>query len=482
MTTARLTVFLGLAAVAAAFPARAYEANGWPVVVQQKDATGKTQTWSGAGPFLFSDQAPAPDAGTAVGFRPFYARITGGGKVQTDILFPLYLHRKYPDHYKWSILELINGEGVDASVTQAGGPKDKHFDIWPFYFSHETDDPVDTYHALLPIFGTMKYRLGFDRLSWVLFPVYVQAVKRETTTTYAPWPILRFVKGEANGFAVWPLIGITKGPGPARHNFYLWPLIWDNVLEPAPSAPDGSAPGTEVGFLPFYTRETAPGYVSVNYLWPFFGHSERTIPYRYSEERYLWPFFVQGRGDDRLVDRWGPFFTHSNIKGTDSRWIGWPFWHRTEFADDDIEQRKTQFFYFVYWSLEESSVSRPRAPHAYKTHYWPLLSVWDNGAGSRQAEFPSVFEVFFPDNPDMREVWTPLFTLYRYDHKPTGETRTSLLWNALTWRRDATDGLVEFHVGPLLGMRRTPSGNSWTILGFDFGPKPGNNTQGIIMK
>ncbi len=119
---------------------------------------------AGPAPFFFSDQAPAPDAGTAVGFRPFYARITGGGKVQTDILFPLYLYRKYPDHYKWTILELINGEGVDSSVTRAGGPKDKHFDIWPFYFSHETDDPVDTYHALFPIVGTMKYRLGFDRL------------------------------------------------------------------------------------------------------------------------------------------------------------------------------------------------------------------------------------------------------------------------------------------------------------------------------
>ena len=39
------------------------------------------------------------------------------------------------------------------------------------------------------------------------------------------------------------------------------------------------------------------------------------------------------------MNRWGPFFTHSNIKGTDSRWIGWPFWHRTEFADDDIAQK-----------------------------------------------------------------------------------------------------------------------------------------------
>ena len=122
------------------------------------------------------------------------------------------------------------------------------------------------------------------------------------------------------------------------------------------------------------------------------------------------------------------------------------------------------------------SVSRPRAAPAYKRHFWPLLSVWDNGAGSRQVQFPSPLEVFFPDNPDMRESWTPLFSIYRYDHEPTGETRHSLLWSAVTWRRNKTEGLVEFHVGPLVGMRKQPSGEAWTFLGFDFGGKLNKDT------
>ena len=72
---------------------------------------------------------------------------------------------------------------------------------------------MDTYHALFPIYGTMKYRLGFDRLSWALFPLYVESVKKDTTTTYVPWPILRFIRGEENGFAIWPLFGSSDGPG-----------------------------------------------------------------------------------------------------------------------------------------------------------------------------------------------------------------------------------------------------------------------------
>ena len=471
MTFARLTATLGLAAVALAIRAEGYELNAWPAYVAQKDPGGQTLTWTGAGPFLFATQAPAPDAGTAEGFRPFYVKVTGDGSVKTDILYPLFYYRQYPDSYKWSILELINREGVDSSATKAGGPEDKHFDIWPFYFSHVTGDPVDDYHAVMPIAGTIKYRLGYDRLSWVLFPLYVDAVKRHTETTYTPWPIIRFIKGERNGFAIWPLFGSTKGPGPARNSFYLWPFIWNNVLEPAPEAPPGAAPGTEFGVLPFYTRETAPGLISENYLWPFFGYTDRTIPYRYSERRYFWPFLVQGRGDDRVLDRWGPIYTYSNTKGTDSTWVAWPFWHQKRWVDDDISQHKTQFFYFLYWSLYQTSVSRPALAPAYKRHVWPLVSIWDNGAGSRQVQVPSLFEVFFPDNPDMRETWSPIFSVYRYDRQPTGETRHSILWSALTWRHSPSGGLAEFHVGPLLGMRRTAEGDSWTILGFDFGGK-----------
>jgi hypothetical protein len=221
--------------------------------------------------------------------------------------------------------------------------------------------------------------------------------------------------------------------------------------------------------LPLFTRATAPGFVDENFVWPFFGFTERTSPYRYSEQRYLWPFFVQGRGDDRYVNRWGPFYTHSVVKGNDSTWIGWPIWHVTTFADDDVQEKKTQLFYFVYWDLDESSLSRPSLAHAYKRHLWPLFSAWDNGAGSRQFQLPSPLEVFFPSNPDIRETWAPFFSIFRYDHRPTGESRTSLLWNAVTWRKDAGEGLVEFHVGPILGMVRNPAGDKWTILGFDFG-------------
>jgi hypothetical protein len=472
MTFAKLTAFLGLAAAAAPFRAQADEVNAWPVYVLREDPLGNTESWSSLGPLLFSGPTPGPDAGHSSGFRPFYVEVVGSESVRTDVLYPLFFYRRYPDgSFKWSIFELINHEGIPERISRAGGPTDRHFDVWPVYFSHETGDPIDTYHALLPIYGSIKYRLTFDRLSWVLFPIFVESLKKGTHTTYTPWPIVRVMTGSTNGFAIWPLFGASKGPGTARHFYCLWPLIWDNTLEVPPDSPEGTAPATEVGFLPFYTRERSPEAVSENYAWPFFGYTERTSPYRYSERRYFWPFLVHGHGTDRVVDRWGPFFTHSNIKGTDSTWIGWPFWHRTQWDDGDIHQSKTQFFYFLYWSLDQTSVPHPSVAPAYKRHIWPLVSIWDNGAGSRQVQILSPTEVFFPDNQDMRESWSPLFAIYRFDRRPTGESRTSLLWDAVTWRHDSHDRLAEFHLGPVLGMRRLPSGPRWRILGFDFGDK-----------
>jgi hypothetical protein len=475
MRSARFTAFAGLVAAAAAFRASADETNYWPFYVMREDPAAHTQSWSSLGPLFFSGPGPGPEATHSEGFRPVYVRFVEWDKVTTDVLYPLFFYRQYSDSYKWSVFQLINHEGMNADAAKEGGPKDQHFDVWPFYFSRVTDQPSDSYHAVFPLYGSVKGFLGYERLTWILFPVFVESVKKGTHTTYLPWPILRVMGGASKGFAAWPLVYMTQGPGPARTNYFLWPFVWDNTLEPPVDSPPGTTPGTEFGVLPLFTRETAPGYVSENFAWPFFGFTERTIPYRYSERRYFWPFFVQGKGDtpgqERLVDRWGPFYSYSYNQGTDSTWIGWPFWHRKTWVDGDIHQAKTQFFYFLYWSQDQTSVSRPSLAPAYKRHFWPFVSIWDNGAGRRQLEAPSLTEVFFPDNPDMRSSWSPLFTLFRYDRQPTGDTRSSLLWDAVTWRRTAKDGLVEFHLGPVVGMRRRPEGARWSILGFDFGPK-----------
>jgi hypothetical protein len=99
----------------------------------------------------------------------------------------------------------------------------------------------------------------------------------------------------------------------------------------------------------------------------------------------------------------------------------------------------------------------------------------------------SPFDVFFPDNDNVRESWTPLFSIFRFDQRAPDDRRWSLLWRAVTWRRDSSG--KEFHLGPvfsvesradqgrvaigngILGWKRDPGDKGWHVFWFDFRSK-----------
>jgi hypothetical protein len=119
-------------------------------------------------------------------------------------------------------------------------------------------------------------------------------------------------------------------------------------------------------------------------------------------------------------------------------------------------------------------------------HVWPFYSSWDNGAGRRQFQALSPFEVFFPGNEKVRNAWTPLVALVRHDERAPGDARTALLWNFVTWERHAAEARREFHVGPLFststvgdekrvavgnglfGFRRDTADSGWRMFWLDF--------------
>lgn len=471
MPVFRPLVLLGLIAVLCRCLG-AEEQNFWPVKVSQLDDWGRTESWQGAGPFLFLK--PTAEAGQVSGFRPFFVKWTDAAHHtrKATSLYPLFDYRTDAEtFYSWSIFQLINFSGpyghAKPGRNLTGEPVG--FDVWPFYFSRNTGDPRTSYHAVFPIAGTIKNRFGYDRISWFLFPFTAEFEKRNATTTTVPWPIIRVTRGAEQGFAIWPLFGWRERPDVFANHYVLWPLIWNNTRFPNEDAPAGTPPFHQVGFLPFYTRDQGPGLINENFVWPFFGYTDRSGPVKYHETRYLWPFFVQGRGADHYVNRWGPFYTHSVVKGVDKRWVMWPIFREANWTDDGIvAQRKTQVFYFLYWSLDQRSARNPNVAPAHKTHLWPLYSDWDNGAGRRQFQFLSPFEVFFPTNEKWRETWTPFFTLYRYDQRAPDSQRHDVLWGLVTWRREPDRR--EFHLGPLLsvesrtGRGRVAIGNG--LLGF----------------
>jgi len=97
-----------------------------------------------------------------------------------------------------------------------------------------------------------------------------------------------------------------------------------------------------------------------------------------------------------------------------------------------------------------------------------------------------------PNSENLRLLWSPLFALYRYEQRAPGESRSSFLFDLITWRREPARR--EFHFGPLLssettpaaarialaggllGLKRTSNGSSWHPFWFDFSRTPNNTS------
>jgi len=420
--------------------ASAAERNVWPFWVGAEDErSGEITAAQALGPLLVEKHSA--DGAAQQIWRPIFLRETRPDRESAFVLYPLLSWERRGDSSSFSFFQIVNHQRTtsDPGAARAG------FDIWPLYFSRTTGDPATSYRALLPITGTIKQRFGKDALTWHAFPLYFHVEQAGRHTRYTPWPFVRTTTGAGHrGFELWPLAGQRSRAGDYRDGFLLWPLLYRSERNLAAAQPD-----VRFGFLPFYARATGPGYRDETYLWPFFGYTDRTTPQAYRETRYLWPLLVQGRGDQRHINRWAPLYTHSIVKGTDKTWLLWPLYRRAIWQNGDLAHERQQLLFFLFWTEEQRSLTRSTAAPAHKTHLWPLFSSWDNGAGQRQLQALSPLEVFFPHNPVVRQVYSPLFAFFRYDERAPDHVRWSLLWNAVSSKRTPTER--EFHLGPLLG-------------------------------
>lgn len=443
----RLNLSLRLPVVLLCFAAsaRAAEENLWPFTTQWSDSSTGTERRSFLGPIGFDTRSTA---GTTKGVRPLILIKKDSEHVKGHLLYPFLNWESSPQGSQGDFFNLVRWANV---TNDRDGTTIRSFEVWPFYLGRETGNPETSYRALFPIAGTVKNRFSNDRIDWIGFPLYGRFERRGVVTTTAPWPFIKHVSGAGTeGFEFWPFFGSRGKKGEFKETFAIWPLYHHNTR----NLPDGMTT-EELAVLPFYSRSRSETAVSETYLWPFFGYTLSDEP-RYREQRWLWPLFVTARGEDRHVDRWAPFYTFSDRKGVRKTWVLWPLFRHQSWAEAGLEVEKRQVLFFLYWNLEQRSASNPKLKSAHKTHLWPLFSHWDNGAGHTQFQVLSPLEVFFQHNDVVRTVYSPLFSLYRLEHRPSGDMHASFLFDLITYHREGD--LRQFNLGPLLETRRDGDG------------------------
>ncbi len=400
------------------------------------------------------------------------------GSENFSMLPPLFTYYHDPYMMRWEIFTFIQRRKTGRDRVE----QINTFLVFPFFFYHDVPKkPENSYFGIMPLGGSVKDYFGYDRISWALFPIAAEFEDRGVIRHGFPWPIIQWQDGDgAGGGAFWPLAGhFTKeGERAYDYQFALWPLIYRKVDQF-----DKETPRVREAFLPFYALERGElvDDTSIMLFWGWRDDYEQD----YHETRYFWPLWVQGRGPNNYVNRWGPFYTHSVHGNTDKTWYMWPAYRTKTWVEKDITATRVNFFYFLYMSEVQRSRWNPDLPTAHETHVWPFWSEYDNGAGLFQAQLFSPIEVFYPNSRSIRQLYTPVFAILRYQRDDsTGVTTQSVFWDFIHEEKteDSTkltiSKLLTHDVGPgrakfsllsgLFGYERNEEDEStWTLFWFD---------------
>ncbi|PWU06052.1 MAG: hypothetical protein C5B43_02350 [Verrucomicrobia bacterium] len=437
--------------------------NYWPLLVLEKPECG---------PLVCKENVMGPLFERVYTEKAYYNVVRPIAMYKKDLmwneefnyfLYPLFSQHKFEGGWSWNFFNMWMGSRVCG---------EEKLTLFPFFFFKKTSDPCTSYSGFFPIVGTVQNFLGKDAVSWLAFPFYLRTQKQCTVRHAMPWPFLQLQMGPGSGgSAIWPLIGTFWREGDYRYTYLLWPLIYeryDHLSSPCPSV--------RRAFLPFFAYEDSHKRFAVSVLWPFFSHIEMRNR-NYVEDQFLWPFIVQGRGDNEYVNRFAPFYTHSIRRGHDKKWFMWPFVKVQHREECGLCVSQQQFLYFLFWRQSQQSIENPSCPPAEKVHVWPLLSYWDNGAGQKQLQFFSPLEVFFPTNEAVRMLYSPLFSIMRFEQRVPGHTRASFLFDLIAVETTPTSS--RFSLGPLFEVENDECKSEVQILKGFLGFKKENGKKSL---
>ncbi len=215
--------------------------------------------------------------------RPFYSSDETADHSIWRVLFPVVGHRDREDHDQTWLLML----GRDrTNITKSR----RDTVLGPLWLGRNADG--SRFGGLFPLAGKFVDRLGFDEITFGLWPLIARAKHGEYTETQILWPF--FAWGSGGGrfkLRIWPFFGVERKKGIFDHRYFVWPLIhWRR------DALDAETPERALYILPVYGRRDAGRYATRFYLWPLFTRQwdrEGLGPERID---LLWPFYTRIQG------------------------------------------------------------------------------------------------------------------------------------------------------------------------------------------
>ena len=398
------------------------------------DAGHRTEA---AGPFFYDQQK---DTERTWAIPPLFSHYTNSAveSREDDFVYPLLTYERYGTQYRWQFIQLLSFAGGQ----EVNDSEKRRFTIFPFYFQQRSPDTNDNYTVLVPFYGHLKNRLMRDDIFLVMFPIYSETRKRDVVTDNYLFPFFDLQHGDGlHGWQLWPIFGArhkavttatngfgdTEIVGGYERYFALWPIhFWQN---------NGIGTGNPEKFranLPLYSYSRSTNCDSTTVLWPFFSWiDEREKKYR--EWQAPWPFVIFARGEGKTTSRVFPLFSQSQNTNLESDAYLWPIYRHKAIHAEPLGLTRDSILFFVYSAVTETNTQT--GAEKKRVAMLPFFTWRRDFDGNERLQILAPVEPAVPNNRGIERNWSPLWSVWRWEHNPkTGADSQSLLWNL--YRRD----------------------------------------------
>lgn len=332
--------------------------------------------------------------------------VLGTGAYERWYLYPFGLQRSTPEESIGQLLPLFRYHeryGDQGEVTSSS-----FLTLLGIYWARLPNGSI--VRAWFPFAGYLENSFTFDRLEFVLFPLYMRSERAGRTNVHVLFPIFQVGYGKyGRDGRIWPLFGRKKMDGLHDRWFFLWPFFQyhRNRLIASEGARE-----TKWMFFPFVGHTYVGDFDSWTILWPFFGYSRDTSSGFWAFDG-PWPLVrIQRPGTSGNASRtrlW-PFYSTFEDEGVKRTNYVWPLGGNADdrYKESEPEEAKVKRDFFIpfwqYWSKVEADGSKSGLKRI-----WPLyVHTWGE-KGHRRA-FPGLLLPWY--FPEFQRRWSWMWELY----------------------------------------------------------------------
>ncbi|NOR49817.1 MAG: hypothetical protein GQ530_02125, partial [Desulfuromonadales bacterium] len=366
------------------------------------------------------------------------------GISQTEVLYPVFGHKRGKDSSSFHIFHLLNytfdNSEAEAHKSETDGRKRRY--LFPFLFYGEEEQ--GTYMAFFPFGGTLYNWFNKDRISFTLFPLYSRTERKTQRIDNVLWPFFARISGEnESGYKFWPIYGSSRKEGVYRKMFFIWPIFFSESLKL-----DSDNPKEIRAAWPLYISKESPDKTSRTVLWPFFSYTEDRVKGSRSWNA-PWPLVRVTKGEKYHGLKILPFYSDETMDVRRDRWYIWPIYKIEEMDSELIERRRDRILFFLYQNRRETKFETGDSMH--RVDLWPLFGYRQKN-GVSFLHVLALLETFFPGNEGIERSWAPLWRVYQQKWDRQGNNVVSLLWNLYWFERQ--DDRVAWELFPLFKYRK----------------------------